>query len=127
MEIKCLVCITTLTGRQTKFCSTKCKFAHINTKHQNYVAQQRRGYERKAKLVEMKGGCCETCGYSKNQAALCFHHVNPKIKSFPIDIRRCSNCSWDKLLTEADKCQLLCLNCHSELHNPNFSIQVSAT
>ena len=96
-------------------------FACINNKHQNYVAQQRRGYERKTKLVEMKGGRCEICGYSKNQAALCFHHINPKTKSFQIDIRRCSNCSWDKLLEEVGKCQLLCLNCHSELHNPGFS------
>jgi len=121
MKKNCLVCNSLLTGRQTKFCSTKCKFALINNKHQNYIAQQRRGYERKAKLVEIKGGCCEFCGYSKNQSALCFHHINPKTKSFQIDIRHCSNSSWSNLLIEVEKCQLLCLNCHSELHNPSFS------
>lgn len=122
MENKCLVCNARLTGRQTKFCSTKCKLAVINNKHQNYITQQRRGYERKARLIKMKKGCCEFCGYYKNQSALCFHHINPAIKSFPLDIRHCSNNSWDKLVTEAEKCQLLCLNCHAELHNPTFSI-----
>ena len=121
MKKNCLVCNLQLTGRQTKFCSSKCKLAFINNKHQNYVTQQRRGYERKAKLIEMKGGCCESCGYSKNQSALCFHHINPKAKSFQIDIRHCSNSSWNNLLGEVEKCQLLCLNCHSELHNPSFS------
>jgi hypothetical protein len=121
MEKNWLVCNLQLTGKQTKFCSPRCKLAFINNKHQNYVTQQRRGYERKAKLIEMKGGCCESCGYSRNQSALCFHHINPKTKSFQIDIRHCSNNSWNNLLSEAEKCQLLCLNCHSELHNPSFS------
>jgi len=121
MKKRCLICESNLAGRQTKFCSTKCKLASTNNKHQNYVSQQRRGYQLKARLVEMKGGHCEICGYTKNQAALCFHHIVPKIKSFPIDIRHCSNNSWDKLIEEAEKCRLLCLNCHSELHNPTFS------
>jgi hypothetical protein len=61
------------------------------------------------------------CGYNKNHAALCFHHIEPTLKSFQIDLRRCSNSSWDNLSKEVSKCQLLCLNCHAELHNPNFS------
>lgn len=122
MEKNCLVCNSILTGRKTKFCSIKCKLRHLNNKYQNYVSQQRRGYERKVKLIEIKGGCCEFCGYGKNYSALCFHHIEPKIKSFQIDIRHCSNRSWDKLLKEAEKCKLLCLNCHAELHNPAFSI-----
>ena len=93
MDKKCSTCNIKLIGRQKKFCSTKCKNANTNNKHQNYIAQQRRGYERKFKLLEMKGGCCEICKYSKNSSALCFHHLNPKIKSFQIDIRHCSNIS----------------------------------
>jgi len=61
------------------------------------------------------------CGYTRNLTALCFHHQDPRSKSFTIDIRRCSNSSWTTLLTEAVKCRLLCLNCHAELHNPAFS------
>ena len=65
---------------------------------QNYVTQQKRGVERKARLVTMKGGECETCGYRKNSAALCFHHRTPSEKSFQIDIRACSNENWDGLI-----------------------------
>lgn len=121
MEKKCSVCFAPLAGRQTKFCSAKCKNEETNVRHQNYVSQQLRGAKRRAKLIELKGGKCEKCGYCKNQAALSFHHLDPSNKSFQIDLRRCSNSSWDKLLTEAEKCSLLCLNCHAELHNPSFS------
>jgi hypothetical protein len=121
MKNECSICNKSLTGRQTKYCSAKCKNSDLNNKHQNYVSQQHRGYERKLILVKMKGGKCEICGYNKNQTALCFHHINPKTKSFQIDIRRCSNSSWEKLEIEANKCRLLCLNCHAELHNPSFN------
>jgi hypothetical protein len=121
MDKKCSTCKNKLTGRQRKFCSTKCKNANTNNKHQNYIAQQRIGYERKAKLLEMKGGGCELCKYSKNSSALCFHHLDPQNKSFQIDIRHCSNTSWSNLLKEVKKCQLLWLNCYAEVYNPSFS------
>mgnify|MGYP002379572698 CR=1 FL=1 len=121
MEKKCQICDCWLTGRQTKFCSTKCKQDSINNKHQNYIAQQQRGYERKAKLMQMKGNRCEIYGYNKNSSALCFHHLIPLNKSFQIDIRRCSNASRDRLVEEVEKYQLLCLNCHAEIHHPTFS------
>jgi hypothetical protein len=121
MENCCIVCETTLNGRQRKYCSANCKFTFTNNKHQNYVSQQRRGYDRKAELIRSKGGKCEVCGNNKNRAALCFHHTKPHAKTFQIDIRKCSNSSWDRLVDEANKCMLLCLNCHAELHNPSFS------
>ena len=117
----CIVCGNRLTGRQKRFCSVACKHRTTNNKHQNYAAQQRRGYERRAELIKLKGGRCEICGYDRNQAALSFHHLEPASKSFQIDLRKCSNSSWDMLLIEAEKCRLLCLNCHAELHNPTFS------
>jgi len=121
MESSCLVCEATLIGRQTKFCSRRCKNASTNNKHQNYISQQQRGRERRLLLIQRKGGCCERCGYDRNKAALAFHYLDPAAKSFPVDLRSCSNTSWDALVTEARKCLLLCLNCHSEIHNPEFS------
>ncbi|MGI8555990.1 MAG: hypothetical protein ACR2LT_06500, partial [Pyrinomonadaceae bacterium] len=100
--------------------------SQINHKHQNYAAQQRRGYERKARLMKMKENCCEICGYNRNSSALCFHHLIPAIKSFQIDIRRCSSASWNRLVKEADKCRLLYLNCHAEVHNPTFPLRFHA-
>jgi hypothetical protein len=120
MEKSCRVCGASLGGRQTKFCSRRCKNASTNNKHQNCVAQQR-GRERRLLLIQGKGGRCERCGYERNHAALAFRHLDPSAKSFPIDLRSCSNTSWDALLEESRKCLLLCLNCHSEIHNPEFS------
>jgi len=121
MEKFCRVCDAPLGGRQNKFCSRRCKNASTNNKYQNYVTQQQRGRERRLLLIQSKGGRCERCGYERNHAALAFHHLDPSAKSFALDLRSCSNTSWNALLEEAQKCLLLCLNCHSEIHNPEFS------
>ncbi len=121
MERLCVVCAAPLTGRQTSFCSRRCKNGDTNNRHQNYVSQQGRGRQRRQSLIREKGGSCERCGYSRNDAALAFHHRDPATKSFGIDLRKCSNTSWATLVAEARKCLLLCLNCHAEIHNPDFS------
>lgn len=114
--MNCITCSKPLSGKQTKFCSVKCKQKNINKRHQNYTVQGDRGYKIKKRLLEQKGGKCQECGYDKNSSALCFHHLRDK--EFPLDIRKCSNTSWEKLLKEADKCIVLCHNCHMELHYP---------
>lgn len=64
---------------------------------------------RRARLVEMLGGCCARCGDSED---LEFDHIDPATKAFAIG----SNLSraWDELVAEALKCQLLCPPCHCE-------------
>lgn len=116
----CLHCNSNLRGRQRKYCSPECKNKYVNNKFQNYSKQQQRGMTRRSVLLSMYGGKCSCCGYKKNTAALCFHHINPEDKSFGIDIRRCSNNSWAVLLNEAKKCIVLCHNCHIEKHNPEY-------
>lgn len=68
----------------------------------------------KIELVNYKGGKCEICGYNKSLRALEFHHVNPEEKNFGIAGK---TYSLDKLKKEADKCILVCSNCHSEIHD----------
>lgn len=116
---KCIVCNLELTGKQTKFCSNKCKHKTQNNKHQNYIAQQKRGRDRKLELIKMFGSKCIVCGYNKNYSALCFHHQEPDKKDFQLDLRKLSNSKWEKILEEVNKCILLCHNCHSELHHPD--------
>ncbi len=71
--------------------------------------------EIKKKAVAYKGGCCEICGYNRCLAALTFHHRDPSQKDFGIsDIMNIV--THRKLKNELDKCHLLCLNCHSEVH-----------
>jgi hypothetical protein len=67
------------------------------------------------KAVEYKGGSCQICGYNKCIRALTFHHRDPKEKSFPISGSHCR--SWEAIQAELDKCDLLCFNCHMELHH----------
>jgi hypothetical protein len=114
---KCENCQIDLSGKQKKWCSSKCKCSVANFKHQNYQSQQERGRSRKRDLIKMKGGGCEICGYKKSMAALCFHHLDPSDKKFELDIRNLSNRRWDYILDEAFKCQLLCSNCHMEIHH----------
>lgn len=67
----------------------------------------------KQKLVDYKGGKCEICGYNKCIEALHFHHRNSDEKNFSISGK---SLSFEKLKIEADKCILVCSNCHSEIH-----------
>lgn len=121
----CETCGTELKGKQRKFCSNKCKCKASNHTIQNYTEQQNRAIRRKAKLVLMKGGECSICGYNKNLSAMIFHHLDPKIKSFELDSRALGNNSWETIMNEADKCILLCSNCHQELHHPDFTLELS--
>lgn len=68
----------------------------------------------KLKLVEYKGGCCIKCGYSKYYGALELHHRDISTKDF--DWTKLRLKSWNKIILEADKCDLLCSNCHREIH-----------
>jgi len=119
--LKCQTCQQTLTGRQTKFCSSRCKNLCSNNKHQNYVAQQQRGIERKKEFVKLLGGKCEICSYDKNLSALCFHHLDSSKKEQQLTIRELSNNSMNTLLKELKKCKLLCHNCHMEVHYSQHS------
>lgn len=118
--MNCIKCNAKLKGRQSKFCSLKCKNINNNIVYNIYGLQKIRGLKRKLALINKFGGKCELCGYNKNISALCFHHMNPKRKLFTVDIRKLSNYNWKTILKEAKKCRLLCHNCHSEIHHPGF-------
>lgn len=66
--------------------------------------------------LEYKGGSCIICGYKKSKRALSFHHVDPTKKDFGISYRGFTR-SWEKTKNELDKCILLCMNCHMEIHD----------
>jgi len=62
----------------------------------------------KEMTVDYRGGKCIFCGYSKCPQALDFHHIDESAKGLTK--------SWSKIKQEADKCVLVCANCHRELH-----------
>src|ERR1035437_6332446 len=69
----------------------------------------------KERLISEFGGACEICGYSRCLDALVFHHRDPALKSFEVS-KASMNRRWDAILAEAQKCALLCANCHAETH-----------
>lgn len=120
--LSCLNCNKELTGRQRKFCSIPCKNIYNNKVFQNYENQKKRGEETKTHFIDLLGGKCSICGYNRNHTALCFHHLDPKEKEIKLSSREMSNNKLEKLTKEVEKCILVCLNCHSEIHHPNRSI-----
>lgn len=119
---KCMTCGVFLTQKKRKFCcnACKCKYNNFNSNdgrgHQIYQHQKARGNERKKLFVEKLGGSCMICGYNKSLRALTFHHRNIDSKSFTLDTRNLSNRTYEKCVDELEKCDLLCFNCHMELH-----------
>lgn len=93
-----------LEGRGYYRC-TKCRMDAVSRKRKKL----------KKDLVEYKGGKCERCGYSKCVSALDFHHKDPSQKDFALS-RNGHTRSWKLLKEEADKCELVCSNCHREIH-----------
>jgi len=79
---------------------------------------------KKQQLINFKHQClnyknqfsCSVCGYDKNVTALDFHHVNSNDKDFTISSVR-KLLIDDSIKKELDKCQVLCSNCHREIHS----------
>jgi hypothetical protein len=83
---------------------SRCNSCVVRERHRSY----------KQRLVVLHGGKCIRCGYSKSINALEFHHRRSATKRFTIS--RCYNRSWESLLKESQKCDLICANCHREEH-----------
>ncbi len=96
------------TGKRQSYCK-KCN-------HENTLQRQQLF---KIRCLEYKGSKCVKCGYDKCNAALEFHHRDPSQKE--INFSKYRNTSWDKnkqlVISELDKCDLLCANCHREAHH----------
>jgi hypothetical protein len=108
------------------YCSNKCKQKHhwnrVKEQTNTYHSQTIRALKRKLHLIELAGGGCVKCGYNKNLASLEFHHKNPEEKESKLDLRILSNRSLEYIMNEFNKCELLCSNCHRELHNEESDI-----
>lgn len=76
----------------------------------------------KKTLVDLRGGKCQICGYSKCLTALDFHHIDAKSKEFELSQRGLTR-SWSKILVEVEKCALVCANCHREIHTGIVDLQ----
>jgi hypothetical protein len=107
--------LTSLKKEASK-CDILC--ANCHTIH-HYVGE--RWHAKRARRIKLAileaihKPCCERCGFT-NVTALSFHHVDPATKKFGISEACYSNFPMEEILTEAKKCQVLCMNCHFITH-----------
>lgn len=78
-----------------------------------YRSLKKRRLRRKAELVAAAGGQCVDCRYATCLAALEFHHCDATTKEFGVGN---FSGSFERLLAEVAKCDLLCANCHRQHH-----------
>lgn len=88
----------------------RCRSEHV-------TAQRRRV---KLRLIAEAGGRCRLCGYDRFPGALHFHHLDPETKAFGLS-RQGVYRSLARARAEAQKCALLCANCHAEVEG-GFSV-----
>jgi transposase len=86
-------------------------------------AVSRRRQKVKAILVAEAGGRCAICGYDRHVAALGFHHVDTSLKVMNVSARGVA-LALSTLRAEAEKCVLLCANCHAELENGGAELPI---
>jgi hypothetical protein len=81
--------------------------------YQDYLRERQRRVirEKKALLVEYKGGTCVDCSGIFPNCCFQFDHREPEEKSFTICCRMYRPIG--ELKAESDKCDLVCSNCHA--------------
>jgi len=85
---------------------------YLRNKEREHQRSQDRRLLHRSNAIELLGGRCKDCGYSKNSNGLQFDHLPERgKKSFNIS----SNLgrSWPLIQAELDKCELVCGTCHS--------------
>ncbi len=93
----------------------KEKRTYADRREYNIKAVAKRRREIRLRAIQYGGGKCMRCGYNKYPEVLEFHHKNPSKKNFNISLK--GHCrSWERVRKEIEKCELLCANCHRELH-----------
>jgi hypothetical protein len=99
-----------------KLCDRKAKnnlYAKNRDRYKKMVKDSKR---RKLEWFEQyrKDKCCSKCT-EKRWYVLDFHHVNEKVDGISSMVN--NNVGIDRIIKEIAKCNILCSNCHRELHH----------
>jgi len=98
-----------------------------------YIENREKCIERTAntrnKIVDIVGSFkdgkkCIICG-NNDANLLSFHHRNPKEKKFKVSGR--NSISEERLIKEMNKCDLICHNCHRDLHHNEVILKEDAS
>jgi transcription elongation factor Elf1 len=100
--------------------STDGYFRCRRCRNESLVRRRRRVKEI---LVAEAGGACAICGYSRYMGALQSHHLDPDEKRLSLAMGGAA-LAIETLRKEAEKCVLLCSNCHAEVEGGVASVSL---
>lgn len=115
---KCKNCESLVLG-QKRLCDTCIR---ISDNKSSRISKKVRGKKRKIELIKLHGNKCIMCNEIKPISCMCFHHVDSNKKLFTLDRDMLSKKSWNEILQESEKCDLLCQNCHLIIHEKERSL-----
>jgi hypothetical protein len=95
-------------GRKKSACKS-CQLA----RNRKSNALRRLEHRDKLRAIKLKQGCAD-CGFKAYAQVLHFHHRKPEDKKFPI--AHSLLYSWNTILGEIKKCEVLCSLCHIIRH-----------
>jgi len=104
-----------------KKCQSDYKKKHYEDNKKEYM-QKSFKYKQDFKLwfTEIKNKLkCSLCNEDRYWV-LDFHHTNPNEKDGNVSVM-ISNCNKSKIISEMEKCIVLCSNCHRDLHHKEKS------
>lgn len=87
----------------------------------NAIRKREQARSRRRAILALAGDACCRCGYSEFPAALDFHHVSDD-KEHTVS-RLAHQGKWGDVVAEAEKCILLCANCHRGLHSGEWELE----
>lgn len=100
----------------------KREWNHRN-REQRSAYKKEYGHKRKADLLKLKGSKCTVCSLEydgTNAPVFDFHHRNPKEKKFALSLISLYNKVWESILQEAEKCDVVCSNCHRMIERSSY-------
>lgn len=116
-------------GTRNSFCK-ECRNLytkdHYKRNKSQYLKRVRK-YDKKRRkeilekfLLYLSDKSCKVCGESDIRV-LEFDHRNRKEKRDAVYTLVSMGCSWETIMTEIEKCDILCANCHKKRTNIQFN------
>lgn len=97
---------------QCKDCVKTYQRSHYQKNKKQYRTRIKRWKDNQIeKFRQLKENPCMDCNQQYPYYVMDFDHVRGK-KEFNISSISCRNCSFEKILEEIRKCDLVCANCH---------------
>lgn len=96
---------------------------NYRNREKRYQTKVKSQYRRKQEFIQIKGGKCLKCQCvynGKNGSIFQFHHRVPANKEFGINLQTMGRVGKKRMLKELEKCDLLCANCHFQIHSEEF-------